>query len=106
LLVDADLRHPVLSQYFQLDNHQGLSTIFLEMGSRPELQIYAQKTEIPALRVLTAGVVPPNPAELLQTPLAKQLFHYFNEAPFDYVIFDTPPLLPVADSQIIASLVH
>ena len=106
LLVDADLRHPMQSQYFQLNNHPGLSTIFMEMGSRSEVQVYGQKTEIPTLRVLTAGVVPPNPAELLQTPLAKQLFHYFNEAPFDYVIFDTPPLLPIADSQIIAALVH
>lgn len=105
LLVDADLRRPSLSQYFQLDNHQGLSTIFMKMGSRSEMQIYDQQTEIPSLRVLTAGAVPPNPSELLQTPLAKQLFHNFHKAPFDYVIFDTPPLLPVADSQIIATLV-
>jgi capsular exopolysaccharide synthesis family protein len=106
LLVDADLRHPALSQYFQLNNHHGLTTTFMSMGSRSEVQIYAQQTDIPTLRVLTSGVVPPNPAELLQTPQTKQLFNYFNEAPFDYVVFDTSPLLPVADAQIIASLVH
>jgi len=106
LLVDADLRRPVQAKYFQLDNRQGLSTMFMETGSRSGVQVLGQATEIPTLRVLTSGVVPPNPAELLQSPLARSFFHSLNAAPFDYVIFDTPPLLPIADSQIIASLVQ
>jgi capsular exopolysaccharide synthesis family protein len=105
LLVDADLRDPVLDQYFQLDNSQGLSNI-LE-GTWAQLQVQAepegQETDLPTLRVLTAGVPPSNPIELLQAPEVDQLFDYFTKSPFDYIIFDSPPLLPVADAQFLAS---
>ncbi|GAC1388740.1 MAG: polysaccharide biosynthesis tyrosine autokinase [Ktedonobacteraceae bacterium] len=107
LLVDADLRHPVLDQHFQLDNHQGLSNAFLEMWAHIEVELEGQPTEIPSLRVLTAGVLPSNPSELLQSQLAQQLFkHLKNSQQFDYIIFDTPPLLPIADAQIVASNVE
>ncbi|GCE25378.1 capsular exopolysaccharide biosynthesis protein [Dictyobacter alpinus] len=104
LLVDADLRHPVLDQHFQVNNHKGLSNAFLEMWSQVEGELDGQPTEIPSLRVLTAGVLPSNPSELLQSQLASQLFNHFrNTQKFDYVIFDTPPLLPIADAQIMAA---
>lgn len=106
LLVDADLRHPVLDQHFQLDNRQGLSNAFLEMWAQIDTELDGQPTELPTLRVLTAGVLPSNPSELLQSQLAKQLFEHFKKAQqFDYVIFDTPPLLPIADAQIIENYV-
>ena len=107
LLVDADLRHPVLDQYFQLNNHNGLSNAFLEMSAQIKVDLDGQPTEIQSLRVLTAGLLPPNPAELLQSPSAKQLFDQLKKAQqFDCVIFDTPPLLPTADTQILASYVQ
>ncbi len=107
LLVDADLRHPVLDQHFQLNNQKGLSNAFLEMWPKVELELDGQPTEIPSLRVLTAGVLPSNPSELLQSQLASQLFNHFrNTQKFDYVIFDAPPLLPVADAQIMASYIQ
>ena len=107
LLVDADLRHPVLDQHFQLSNNRGLSNAFLEMWARIEVELEGQPTEIPSLRVLTAGVLPSNPSELLQSQLAQQLFQHFKASEhFDYIIFDTPPLLPIADAQIIASNVQ
>lgn len=104
LLVDADLRHPVLDQHFQLTNQKGLSNAFLEMWGKVEGELDGQPTEIPSLRVLTAGVLPSNPSELLQSQLASQLFNHFRNTPkFDYVIFDSPPLLPIADAQIMAA---
>jgi capsular exopolysaccharide synthesis family protein len=107
LLVDADLHHPKQAQHFQLNNHYGLTTIFLDPSAQARWVLNGQATSIPTLRVLTAGVLPPNPAELLQTALGKQLFSYFREgAPFDYIVMDTPPLLALADTQILASLVH
>ena len=107
LLVDADLRHPVLDQHFQLNNQKGLSSAFLEMWAKVELELDGQPTEIPSLRVLTAGVLPSNPSELLQSQLAGQLFNHFrNTQKFDYVIFDAPPVLPVADAQIMASYIQ
>jgi len=106
LLVDANLRHPVLDQHFQMDNQQGLSNAFLEKGTSIE-RLDGRITEIPTLRVLTSGVLPSNPPELLQSPLAHGLFDLFKKSSqFDYVILDAPPLLPVADAQILASYAH
>ncbi len=103
LLVDADLRYPKLDQYFELDNRKGLASALLEMEAQSGPELYGQASDIPTLRVLTAGAPPSNPAELLEFPLAQQLFDHFKQASqFDYVIFDTPPLLPVADAQILA----
>jgi polysaccharide biosynthesis transport protein len=107
LLVDADLRHPRLHEHFQLDNRRGLMGAFMEMAERLEVKLDGQPTEIPTLRVLTAGLVPSNPTELLQSSLAHRIFDQFKKASqFDYVIFDTPPLLPVADVQIMTSYIQ
>jgi polysaccharide biosynthesis transport protein len=103
LLVDADLRHPMQDRHFQLDNFQGLSDALLEGWTQVKVEMNSQATDIPWLSVLTAGVPPTNPTELLQSPLADRLFDYFKKAPFDYIIFDTPSLLPVADARILAS---
>jgi polysaccharide biosynthesis transport protein len=107
LLVDANLRHPTLDQHFQLDNQQGFSSAFLEKRGGLESDLDGRLTDIPTLRVLTAGVLPSNPTEMLQSPLAQGLFDLFKKSPrFDYVIFDAPPLLPVADVQILAAYVE
>jgi capsular exopolysaccharide synthesis family protein len=107
LLVDADMRHPVLDQHFQLDNRKGLSSAFLEPWPQVQMELDGKPTEIPSLRVLTTGVLPSNPPELLQSHLAHQLFNHFRNAQqFDYIIFDTPPLLPVADAQVLAAYIQ
>lgn len=104
LLVDADLRHPALDKHFQLSNQTGLSDAFLEKWTQIEDDLDGQATDIPSLRVLTAGTLPSNPSELLQSQLASQIFNHFrNTSKFDYVIFDSPPLLPIADAQIMAA---
>jgi capsular exopolysaccharide synthesis family protein len=107
LFVDADLRRPMLHHRFDLDNRRGLTSAFMERWTQFDQQLADRPTDIPTLRVLTAGVIPLNPAELLQSSLAQQLFGYFQKAPqFDYVVFDTPPVLPVADAQILASYIQ
>jgi len=107
LLVDANLRNPILDQHFHLENRCGLSDSFLEMGGEGlKGELDGQETDIPMLRVLPAGVLPPNPAELLLTSVTDRLFDYFRKAPFDYIIFDTSPLLPVADTRILLSHVQ
>ena len=104
LLVDADLRHPVQDQHFHLDRFMGLSYILADAQVRPEvIESQYQATDIPTLFVLAAGRASSESTELLQSPLANQLFDYFKYASFDYVLFDTPPLLPVADAQFLAS---
>jgi succinoglycan biosynthesis transport protein ExoP len=104
LLVDADLRHPALDHHFQVDNRKGLANIFFEVWTQVELD--GQATEIASLRVLPAGILPANAAGILQSPLAQRLLQHFRDiSDFDHIIFDTPPLLPVADAQILASYI-
>jgi capsular exopolysaccharide synthesis family protein len=102
LLVDANLRCPLLHQHFQLDNHHGLANVLLEMEALPDGEMYGQATSIPTLRVLTAGVPSSNDTELLQSPRGKRFFDHLKQASFDYIIFDTPPLLHTADAQTLA----
>ena len=69
-----------------------------------QIDLKTQATKIPSLRVLTSGLLPANPAEVLQSHLTRQLFSYLkNSSQFDYIIFDASPVLPVADAQILAS---
>lgn len=104
LLVDANLRDPALDQYFPLDDQRSLSHAFFKAWTQMNVELDGQPTDIPTLQVLSAGLTPSNPAELLQSPAAEQVFEHFrNTSNFDYVIFDTPPLLPVADTQVLAS---
>jgi tyrosine-protein kinase len=101
LLADANLRNPVLDQRFQIENTRGLADALREEGTATA-ELYRQTGDIPALDVLTAGAPAVNPAELLQSPALEQLLGDLREAPFDYIIFDTPALLPVADAQLLA----
>jgi capsular exopolysaccharide synthesis family protein len=106
LLIDANLHYPVLDQRFRLDNSQGISTILVETRSAPLFEFDSQETNIPTLRVLTSGAILTGSAELLQSPRSHQLFNHLQEAPFDYVVVDSPPLLTVADAQILIPLVQ
>ncbi len=106
LLVDANLRKPVIDQHFQLENRPGLADALVETRARLEFKVNVQPTEVPKLSVVTAGVIPVNAADILLSPLTEQIFEYFRKAPYDYVIFDTPPILPVADTQILATYIE
>jgi polysaccharide biosynthesis transport protein len=104
LLVDANLRHPTLAQYFQLKNNEQLPSTLLEIWELLETRQGGLETTIPTLHILPIGAGSSSrPAELLQSQRVHQLFNLFNKAPFDYIIFDTSALLPVADAQILAS---
>lgn len=66
-----------------------------------------QKTEIPGLSVITAGPTPANPAELLDTPQMRELLHQVSETNlYDVVLVDTPPVLVVTDSSVVASVAN
>ncbi|MBA2681652.1 MAG: CpsD/CapB family tyrosine-protein kinase [Ktedonobacteraceae bacterium] len=106
LLVDANLRHPSLDQRFQLNNQIGLANVFRGASGQSPVELSGQATSVPTLRVLPAGSIPANPAEMLQSPLAHKLFEHYKMLPCDYIIFDAPPLLPVADAQVMMPLVE
>lgn len=102
LLVDADLRRPRLHKALDVDNERGIST-YLSGNSPVEPLIRA--TDIPGLDVLTSGPIPPNPSELLGSRNFLALVQDFAESGgYDHLIFDSPPLLSVADPIVVATV--
>lgn len=101
LLIDADLRKPTVHYTFRLNNTFGLSNYLV---GDYELEKTVQKTNVDNLDIMTCGPIPPNPSELLGSKSMKKLLENSQEI-YDIVIFDTPPVLAVTDSQILSNLV-
>jgi len=101
LLVDADMRHPSVADTMGLEGGVGLTTILLGRASLSEV---TQQWGGTTLDVLPAGEIPPNPSELLGSAAMKELFEEFLAA-YDFVIVDSPPIVPVVDPVLISRLV-
>ncbi|EOQ11110.1 CpsD/CapB family tyrosine-protein kinase [Bacillus cereus] len=99
LLIDGDLRKPVLHQMLQVDNIFGLTNMLTHNQTLHEC---IHKTDIPHLDFISCGTIPPNPAELLSSNNMKNLLSQIYSI-YDLVIFDLPPILPVSDAQIMAN---
>lgn len=104
LLVDADLRRPSLHRYLELPPGTGLLQCLQGTATLPQSLV---KTGLGKLVVLPAGGVAANSAEVLgsnrMSELIQELKHRY---PDRYIIFDTPPALPFADAQVLATQVE
>ncbi len=98
LLVDADMRNPTIHRMFSIPVKNGLSEILAGLTDN----ITVSKTDIENLSVLTAGKIPPNPAELLSSSRMDKLLE-FVKSHYDCVFIDTPPVNLVTDSTSFAS---
>ena len=98
LMIDADMRKPVQHSLLRLDNKLGLSSILGGIASNVSKII--QKDVRPNLDILTAGPIPPNPAELLQSARMDQLLDIVGDH-YDYVFIDTPPITVVTDALLL-----
>jgi len=97
LLLEADMRRPVLKKRLRLETTGGLSTLLADQSESvgPEMI-----PDHPDLYIMPAGPTPPYPSELLgAAPLESILTHWCQE--FDFVVIDAPPILPVTDGQIL-----
>jgi tyrosine-protein kinase Etk/Wzc len=101
LLVDADLRRPTLHSIFGSPREPGLTQVLVGQKVLAEA---IQDTSVPGLSLLTAGVLPPNPAELLGSHVMRELLGTMVDG-FDMVILDTPPVMAASDSSVLASMV-
>lgn len=99
LLVDADLRGPRQHEVFHLPNTTGLSGI---LAGRADRHVVQRVAGVPALYVLTAGVTPPNPLELVERPVFAQLMRELTMR-FEHVLVDTPAHQYGADGPVIAT---
>lgn len=98
LLVDADLRRPIIAESFGLIEGPGLSNA---LAGHMEPEDVIQPSGIPNLFVLASGTVPPNPSELLGSASMKRLLDHVAES--YTVILDAPPLLPVTDAAVLTA---
>lgn len=101
LLIDADLRKPTVHYTFRLDNLTGLSTVLV---GEEEFTEVIQDSDVENLSVLTSGPIPPNPSELLGSKRMEQFLEDASQF-YDVIIIDSPPVLAVADAQILANVV-
>ncbi len=98
LLIDADLRRPMIATTFEIDGTVGLTQA---LAGDVEIRDVIVETGIPHLSVLPSGRIPPNPSELLGSLRMKQ---FVDELAHDYlVILDAPPLLPVTDAGLLTA---
>ncbi len=98
LLIDCDLRKPVIHKVFGLKNNIGLTNI---LTGQVDYQEAIQAVDVPGLSVITSGPIPPNPAELLQSQNMSRLLVKLNDKS-DQIVLDAAPVLPVADAMILA----
>lgn len=97
LLIDADLRRPMVADQFGVDGAVGLSQL---LAGTVSVEDAAQPSSVPLLTLLPAGQVPPNPSELLGSRRMNELIGELSRRYF--VVIDAPPVLAVTDAQLLA----
>jgi capsular exopolysaccharide synthesis family protein len=98
-LIEADLRRPSIARALGLVTDVGFTTVVI--GKAPIETVLQNAGR--NLAVLTSGPIPPNPSELLVSQHARQVIYDIAEK-VDFVVIDTPPLLPVTDGAEIATI--
>jgi succinoglycan biosynthesis transport protein ExoP len=105
VVVSADLRKPVLASFFGKDEMKlGLTSVLLGDANLNDALMPIEVEGGRGLYLLPAGPLPHNPTELLSSPRAADIVHGLQEAGADFVLIDSPPVLPVADALAIAQL--
>ena len=102
VIVDCDLRRPRVHSYFDLENTQGLTNYL--SGERNTENLIKTSRELPRLKVITSGPIPPNPAELLSSNEMKNLLQFLR-GKYKHVIIDSPPAISFTDAAILSTLV-
>ncbi|MCK8059900.1 MULTISPECIES: CpsD/CapB family tyrosine-protein kinase [unclassified Fusibacter] len=101
LIVDCDLRKPRVHKFFEISNAKGVTDVLL---NQEPYQEYVQQVVDGQLHVLTAGAIANSPSELLSSNAMKNLLEQLR-SDYDYIFFDTPPVLPVTDAVILGTMI-
>ncbi len=102
VIIDCDLRRPRLHSHFGLDNVSGLTNYL--SGERNPANLLKTFPELPNLKIITSGPLPPNPAELLSSNEMKNLLQYL-KGNYKHIIIDSPPAISFTDAAILATVV-
>lgn len=101
IVVGVDLRKPTIHRVFNRSNTVGVTSVLVGQATLDEAIV---DTDVAGLRLLPAGPVPPNPAELLGSKAMRNMIAQLTERA-DMVIFDAPPVLAVTDASLLATMV-
>jgi len=101
LLVDADMRKARMHEIFKISNRTGLVN---HLATDTAIDDIIKTTEVPGLSLVPAGPAPPNPSELLSSKKMRNFVQSIKER-FDYIVFDSPPVLAVTDASVVGTLV-
>lgn len=101
LIVDCDLRKPRVHNIFGANRFPGLVDYFFGQATLEEI---TRPSELNNLYYITAGTIPPNPAELLES---QQMLDFLEElkAKYDIILIDSPPIIAVTDSEVLSKIV-
>jgi capsular exopolysaccharide synthesis family protein len=103
VIVDCDMRRPQLHEVFDLPNEVGLTSVLVGEASVSDALQAADG--FPGLSVLTSGARAPNPSELLSLKQTSEII-FALQARFDFVLLDSPPVLPVTDAVVLSEWVE
>ena len=101
LLVDGDLRRPMVHKIFGMEREPGLTEVIV---GEAELGVVIRGSEVEGLDVLVSGHIPPNPSELLGSVRMRRVIEEMRGM-YEYVVIDSAPLMPVTDSVELSTLV-
>ncbi|MGH7495689.1 MAG: CpsD/CapB family tyrosine-protein kinase [bacterium] len=99
ILIDCDLRRPVVHKMFGLPNRHGVADL---LSQNLDLKSVLKPSAIPNLMIITAGIANQSPADLLSSVHLKEMFNQIRFY-FKIVIVDAPPVLPVSDSLLLGN---
>jgi capsular exopolysaccharide synthesis family protein len=99
LMVDSDLRRPTLHKMLHLTNSRGLTNYLLKQNSLEEV---IQTTSLPTLDFLSSGKLPSSSLGILSSAQMRDLISELKQR-YDFVFFDSPPIMGVSDASILAS---
>lgn len=102
VIIDCDLRRPRLHSHFGMENTHGLTNYL--SGDRKTENLLKPFPELPKLKVITSGPIPPNPTELLSSNEMKNLLQFL-KGNYKHIIIDSPPAISFTDAAIISTLV-
>ena len=101
IIIDGDLRKPAVHKVFEVDNSSGL-TAFLTGHTDFDGDLI-QETKVPNLDVIPAGIIPPNPSQLLDSSRMRELINAL-EPLYSFIIIDAPPILGLSDTLILSTM--
>src|ERR1043166_389573 len=102
IIIDCDLRRPRLHSHFGFENTRGLTNYL--SGDKNTEDLVRTYPDLPRLKVITSGPIPPNPAELLSSNEMRNLLQFLS-GKFKHVIIDSPPAISFTDAAILSTLV-